>query len=47
VIGNPGAIESFKTFKNNYEQEFDSPIGDTFEISGNAVKNNSGFIKAY
>ena len=46
VIGNPKAIESFKTFKSQYEQEFDSPIADTFEISGNAVKKQSRVYKS-
>ena len=46
VIGNPKAIESFKTFKNQYEQEFDSPIADTFEISDNAVKKQSRVYKS-
>jgi len=46
VIGNPKAIESFKTFKSQYEQEFDSPIGDTFEISGNAVKKQARVYKS-
>jgi hypothetical protein len=46
VIGNPEAIESFKSFKNQYEQEFDSPIGDSFEISGNAVKKQQRVYKS-
>ena len=46
VIGNPKAIESFKTFKSQYEQEFESPIGDTFEISSNAVKKQSRVYKS-
>jgi hypothetical protein len=46
VIGNPEAIESFKTFKNQYEQEFDSPIANTFEISGNAVKKQARDYKS-
>ncbi|HTD98334.1 MAG TPA: nucleoid-associated protein [Mucilaginibacter sp.] len=46
VIGNPQAIESFKTFKSQYEQEFDSPISDTFEISGNAVKKQQRVYKS-
>jgi len=46
VIGNPKAIESFKTFKSQYEQEFDSPIADTFEISDNAVKKQSRVYKS-
>jgi len=46
VIGNPDAIESFKSFKSNYEQEFDSPINDSFEISGNAVKKQQRVYKS-
>ena len=46
VIGNPQAIESFKNFKSQYEQEFDSPIADTFEISDNAVKRQSRVYKS-
>ncbi len=46
VIGNPKAIESFRNFKSQYETEFDSPIGDTFEISGNAVKKQARVYKS-
>lgn len=46
VIGNPEAIQSFKTFKSQYEQEFDTPINDTFEISENAVKKQSRVYKS-
>ncbi|GAA3959318.1 hypothetical protein FHS10_002340 [Mucilaginibacter dorajii] len=46
VIGNPEAIESFKNFKNQYEQEFDTPIANTFEISGNAVKKQARDYKS-
>jgi hypothetical protein len=46
VIGNPQAIASFKTFKSQYEQEFDKPIADTFEISDNAVKKQSRVYKS-
>jgi hypothetical protein len=46
VICNPEAIASFKTFKSQYEQEFDSPIADTFEISGNAVKKQARVYKS-
>ncbi|HEY8931596.1 MAG TPA: nucleoid-associated protein [Mucilaginibacter sp.] len=46
VIGNPQAIESFKTFKSQYEQEFDTPIANTFEISDNAVKKQSRVYKS-
>ena len=46
VIANPEAIESFKSYKSQYEQEFDSPIHDTFEISGNAVKKQQRVYKS-
>lgn len=46
VIGNPDAIASFKSFKNQYEQEFDSPINDVFEISENAVKKQARVYKS-
>ncbi|PWK78459.1 nucleoid associated protein NdpA [Mucilaginibacter oryzae] len=46
VIGNEQAIESFKNFKNQYEQEFDSPIADNFIISENAVKKQARVYKS-
>lgn len=46
VIGNPQAIESFKSYKQQYETEFDMPIADSFEISANAVKKQSRVYKS-
>jgi hypothetical protein len=46
VIGNEKAIESFKTFKSQYETEFDTPIANTFEISDNAVKKQARVYKS-
>ena len=46
VLGDPKAIESFKTFKSQYEDEFDSPIANTFEISDNAVKKQARVYKS-
>ncbi|RCH55366.1 nucleoid-associated protein [Mucilaginibacter hurinus] len=46
VIGNPQAIESFKTYKQQYEDEFETPIADTFEISDNAVKKQARVYKS-
>ncbi|MDB5110260.1 MAG: 37-kD nucleoid-associated bacterial protein [Mucilaginibacter sp.] len=46
VIGNPKAIESFKTYKQQYEDEFETPIGDSFEISTNAVKKQARVYKS-
>ncbi len=44
VISNPQAIQSFKEYKSQFEDEFDTRINDTFEISNNAVKKQN---KAY
>ncbi|GAA4339596.1 nucleoid-associated protein [Mucilaginibacter gynuensis] len=41
VIGNPEAIESFKNYKQQYVEEFEMPIHDSFEISTNAVKKQA------
>lgn len=46
VIGNPEAIESFKSYKQQYEDEFETPIADTFEISANAVKKQARVYKS-
>lgn len=46
VIGNEQAIESFKNFKSQYEQEFDSEIPDTFDISSPAVKKQARVFKS-
>lgn len=46
VIGNPKAIESFKSFKQNYEKEFDTEISDSFDISSPAVKKQAKVFKS-
>jgi len=46
VIGNPQAIESFKSYKKQYEDEFETPIADTFEIAANAVKKQLRVYKS-
>ena len=46
VIGNEQGIESFKNFKKSYEAEFDTPIADSFEISGAAVKKQARVFKS-
>jgi len=46
VIGNSDGIESFKNYKKSYEEEFDTPIQDAFEISGAAVKKQSRAFKS-
>ncbi len=46
VIGNDAGIESFKKFKQDYEEEFDAPITDKFDISAAAVKKQSKVFKS-
>jgi hypothetical protein len=46
VIANAEGIESFKSFKKSYEEEFDSPIADNFDISGAAVKKQAKTYKS-
>lgn len=46
VIGNPDAIASFKAYKTSYEQEFDTEINDSFDISSAAVKTQSRKFKS-
>jgi hypothetical protein len=46
VIGNPKAIESFKNFSHQYEQEFESGITCSFDISGAAVKKQAKDFKS-
>lgn len=46
VLGNDQAIESFKNYKQQYEQEFETQIPDSFEISGNAVKKQARVYKS-
>lgn len=46
VIVNPDAIASFKAYKNNYEQEFDTEINDSFDISAAAVKSQARKFKS-
>ncbi|MNJ97270.1 37-kD nucleoid-associated bacterial protein [compost metagenome] len=46
VIGNAEGIESFKTYKKNFEEEFDQPIPDSFDISGAAVKKQARAYKS-
>jgi hypothetical protein len=46
VIGNPQAIASFKTYKQQYEDEYETPIADSFEISNNAVKKQARVYKS-
>lgn len=46
VIGNEEGIASFKNYKKNYEEEFETPIADSFDISGAAVKKQSRAFKS-
>lgn len=46
VIGNEDGIASFKNFKKSYEDEFDTAIADSFDISGAAVKKQARAFKS-
>ncbi len=46
VIANAEGIESFKNFKKSYEEEFDTTIADSFDISGAAVKKQARTYKS-
>lgn len=46
VIGNADGIESFKNYKKNYEEEYESPIADHFEIAESAVKKQARAYKS-
>lgn len=46
VIENPEGIQLFKTFKSNYEAEYDTPVGDSFAISTAAVKKQARIYKS-
>ena len=46
VLGNPKAIESFKSYKEQYEMDHETEIGSTFDISGAAVKKQSRVYKS-
>lgn len=45
VIGNETAAVSFKSIIKNFEQEFDAPMGNNFEISPQAVKKQASSFK--
>lgn len=45
VIGNETASNSFKSMVKNYEQEFESPLSNGFDISNQAVKKQNGNYK--
>jgi hypothetical protein len=46
VIAHPDGIREFKRFKQQQEQEFDSPINDRFEINGAAFKKQARAYKS-
>lgn len=46
VLGNPQAIESFKTYKQQYEQDYETEIASNFDISDAAVKKQSRVYKS-
>jgi hypothetical protein len=46
VIGYAEGIESFKTYKKNYEQEFETEVSDSFQINNAAVKKQARVYKS-
>lgn len=46
VLAHEQGIESFKRFKKNYEDEFETEIGDSFLISNTAVKKQARVFKS-
>lgn len=46
VLQQPEIIDSFKTFKKQYQSDRDLPMVDEFEISEQAVKNKSKIFKS-
>lgn len=46
VIGNEKAIASFKNFTNDYNNEFDAGLDESFDISGAAVKKQARVFKS-
>lgn len=46
VLAHEPGIESFKRFKKNYEDEFETEIGDSFVISDTAVKKQARVFKS-
>lgn len=46
VIANAEGIASFKNFKKSYEEEFDTAIADSFDISEAAVKKQAKAFKS-
>lgn len=45
VIGNETASKSFKSMMSNYEQEFETPLSNGFDISSQAIKKQNANYK--
>jgi len=46
VLGNPQAAGLFNTYRQQFEEEFESPLGDQFAISSQAVKKAHATYKS-
>lgn len=46
VIGDPKAIKVFDSYKKNFEKEWNTTIGDNFDISSHAVKKQQRHFKS-
>jgi len=46
VLGNPQAAGLFNSYRQQFEEEFESPFGDQFAISGQAVKKAQATYKS-
>lgn len=46
VLGNPQAAGLFNTYRQQFEEEFESPLGDQFAISSQAVKKANATYKS-
>jgi len=46
VLGSPAIISSFAEYKNSFSSEHDLDLPENFQISENAVKNQSRFMKS-
>lgn len=45
VLKDPSAVSSFKSYKSIHDEEFDSNVPDSFELSSAAVKKNKKLFK--
>ena len=46
VFGQPEVIESFKQYRDNYQQEHGVELADSFDISNSAVRKQQRFLKS-